>query len=185
MIKRVIYFISLLLVPIIFCTCIHEVVLTGFNFNEHAFNEAKQKWKDIDLKNYHFDYTFLFGRVFYGKVIKGEVTVTNGIPNEDSVSIHGVTPSHPRFNQDLEELETNYKITSATFITIDDVFRLIEERVEMAKNKCHSENQCAYEMTVKYDEDGIPIDIVDRYVINGKEVPDDRVEVKVTRWKNY
>ena len=131
-----------------FLSCQHSV--DGVYFDEAAFKEAKLKWEKIKIEineTYRFDYGITFGKHNVSNpptvraYIGNEVLVTNGVPaiNNDKRGVYdyyntGLDLNNSDAIEELyERLENEYGITSAMFLTYDDMFRLIEERVTEAK----------------------------------------------------
>lgn len=151
---------SILVIGLTSCPQEQAPVLEGFHFNEEEFIVEKQKWKDANAKNYSFRYEILFGGwdTYYAvapfeDIVVGRVTVKNGIPYENHYEINGRIPHEERegdilpndifLDEEVKRLQEEYNITSCAILTLDDFFRFIEERVEIAKKRYDS-GKCSY-----------------------------------------
>lgn len=150
---------SILVIGLTSCLQEQAPVLEGFHFNEEEFIVEKQKWKDAKIQNYSFNYTIVFGGWDGNSSLppkdwtEGAVTVTNGVPYETFYSITGqdyeVGYTSGGFyiptviDEEAKRLQEEYNITSCAILTLDDFFRFIEERVEIAKKRYDS-GKCSY-----------------------------------------
>ncbi|MBQ7611601.1 MAG: hypothetical protein IJU92_00830 [Spirochaetaceae bacterium] len=161
------YFLSAL--GLVFLSCQHSV--DGVYFDEAAFNEAKLKWEKIKIEineTYRFEYGITFGKHNVSNpptvraYIGNEVLVTNGVPTINNDKHKRGVYDYYNTGLDLnnsdaveelyERLENEYGITSAMFLTYDDMFRLIEERVTEAKKRYNHSKWLFYKMEVTYDD---------------------------------
>ena len=175
------------IISLIFISCplqSPQVIPEGFHFDEAKFQEAKQKWQNATLENYSFNYDMLFGGYEnppFRYALEAKITVKNGIPYEDKFSPYGFS------GETTEEVADKYHVTSLAFMSLDDAYRFIEERVEAAKN-LYDNGKCSYyEAKIDYDDYysdyGVIYKFSDSYIFKGKKKIDGQTRVRfLIKW---
>ena len=201
--KHRVTLIFFVIISLIFISCplqSPQAIPEGFYFDEAKFQEAKQKWQNATLENYEFKYEIWLGGYEnppFDYTVQGKTTVTGGVSYEDEFLLDmykyedgyssGGVHLGTAFNKLLKEVEETYHVTSVSFMTIDDAYRFIEERVELAKN-LYDNGKCSYyEAKIDYDDYysdyGVIYKFSDSYIFKGKKKIDGETRVRfLIKW---
>ena len=158
-----------------------QPVPEGFVFDEQAFNDAQQRWKNLGLENYQFSFTFrvgyfsdpyqrAIGPEYYAQVFV-KIRVTNGVSQIEEIE----TSYRP--DEEIQQIENQVNVVLSNIKTIEDIFDLIQGRIQDTKEAYVVQDCSFYEMDVEYYKNGCPKKITDYYFICGKESKANRMRI--------